>query len=89
MKLHYVFIVFTDYPTFPSTTRQSWTIKTSSQLEKPRYVILAFQTARKNDVRKDASMFDACDLRDFKLYLNNEQYPYENVKNDLGLMYDM
>lgn len=78
-----------EYPTLPSTTKQSWTIKTSSQLEKPRYVILAFQTARKNDVRKDASMFDACDLRDFKLYLNNEQYPYENVKNDLGLMYDM
>lgn len=78
-----------EYPTLPQTTKQSWTIKTSSQLEKPRYVILAFQTARKNDVRKDASVFDGCDLRDFKLYLNTEQYPYENVKNDLGLMYEM
>lgn len=78
-----------EYPTLPRTTKQSWTIKTSSQLEKPRYVILAFQTARKNDVRKDASVFDSCDVRDFKLYLNTEQYPYENIKNNVGLMYEM
>lgn len=78
-----------EYPVLPQTTKQSWTIKTSSQLEKPRYVILAFQTGRKNDTRKDASMFDGCNLRDFKLFLNTEQYPYENVKGDLSLMYDM
>lgn len=78
-----------EYPVLPQTTKQSWTIKTSSQLEKPRYVILAFQTNRKNDTRKDASMFDGCNLRDVKLFLNTEQYPYENVKGDLSLIYDM
>lgn len=78
-----------EYPILPVTTKQSWTIKTSSQLEKPRYVILAFQTARKNDLKKDASLFDGCKLRDVKLFLNTEQYPYENLKGDTSLMYDM
>lgn len=78
-----------EYPVLPVTTKQSWTIKTSSQLEKPRYVILAFQTARKNDLKKDASLFDGCKLRDVKLFLHTEQYPYENLKGDTSLMYDM
>ena len=34
---------------FPqSTTKHSWAIKTVTQLEKPRYVIFAMQTGRKN-----------------------------------------
>lgn len=41
-----------EYPILPETNRQSWTIKTSSQLEKPRYAILAFQTDRKNNIKK-------------------------------------
>lgn len=60
-----------EYPVLPVTTKQSWTIKTSSQLEKPGYVILAFQTSRKNDLKKDASLFDGCKLRDVKLFLNH------------------
>lgn len=32
-----------EFPTLPQTKRHNWAIKTSSQLEKPRYVILAFQ----------------------------------------------
>lgn len=48
------------YPALPTTTRQTWTVKTSSQLEKPRSVILAFQTAQKNDLTKQADKFDHC-----------------------------
>ncbi|XP_046660299.1 uncharacterized protein LOC124361346 [Homalodisca vitripennis] len=78
-----------EYPSLPQTTRQSWTIKTSSQIEKPRYVVLAFQTGRKNDLRKDASTFDRCALTNVKLYLNSQYYPYDNVHGDLCIFYDM
>lgn len=78
-----------EYPTLPETTKQSWTIKTSSHLEKPRYVILAFQTDRKNTAKKRCSQFDGCNLRDIKLLLNTEQYPYENIKGDVSLMYEL
>lgn len=78
-----------EYPTLPSSTRISWTVKTSSQLEKPRYVILGFQTARTNELTKDASVFDGCDLQEVKLYLNSQYYPYDNLRGDKSLMYEM
>jgi len=37
-----------EYPLLPTTNHIIWTVKTSTQLEKPRYVILAFQTNGKN-----------------------------------------
>lgn len=78
-----------EYPSLPATDRTSWTIKTSSQLEKPRYVVLALQTGRKNNVKADMSKFDACDITDVKLYLNSQYYPYDNVHGDFCIFYDM
>src|SRR5436190_2744515 len=78
-----------EYPVLPTTNRQSWAIKTSSQLEKPRYVILAFQTARKNEIKKDMSQFDACKLSNVKVYLNSQYYPYDNVHGDQSIFYEM
>ena len=78
-----------DYPQLPQTDRQSWTVKTTSQLEKPRYVVLAFQTDRKNNIRKDMSCFDGCKLKDVKVFLNSQHYPYENTRGDMCIFYDM
>ena len=58
-------------------------------MEKPRFVILAFQTDRKNSVTKDMSVFDGCKLRDVKLYLNSNYYPYDNIRGDKTLFYEM
>lgn len=77
-----------EYPVLPTSERQSWTIKTSSQLEKPRYVIVAFQTARKDDLSKHASVFDKCNIKEIKLFLNSQQYPYDNFRGDFALMYE-
>ncbi|XP_053598629.1 uncharacterized protein LOC128668850 [Microplitis demolitor] len=83
-----------EYPLLPRTTKHVWPIKTSTQLEKPRYVILGFQTARKNVVTKNASQFDHCNIRDVKLFLNSQSYPYGNLnlnisRNQYALIYDM
>jgi hypothetical protein len=78
-----------EYPTLPMTNRQSWTIKTSSQMEKPRFVVLAFQTDRKNKIKANASNFDSCDLTDIKLYLNSTYYPYDNIRGDYCIFYEM
>lgn len=78
-----------EYPILPRSDKQSWAIKTSSKLEKPRYVVLAFQTDRKNQKKKDASQFDVCSLTDVKLYLNSNYYPYDNVKGDYCIFYEM
>jgi hypothetical protein len=78
-----------EYPVLPTTKRQSWSVKTSNQLEKPRFVVLAFQTARKNDIKKNASNFDHCNLNNVKLYLNSQYFPYDNIHGDNTLFYDM
>jgi hypothetical protein len=64
-----------DYPVLPTTNKHVWTVKTTSQLEKPRYVIVAFQTNRRNQPVKNASNFDHCNITDVKLFLNSQSYP--------------
>ncbi|XP_029673420.1 uncharacterized protein LOC115241683 [Formica exsecta] len=54
-----------------NTTKHSWTVKAASQLEKPRYVIYALQTGRKNAVSKDITTFDDCKLT--KLLCQNKK----------------
>ncbi len=77
-----------EFPQLPSTSLQSWTIKTSSQLEKPRYVIVAFQTDRKNNLKKDMSCFDACSIKNIRLYLNSQYYPYDKQNGDIAIFYE-
>ncbi|XP_044010192.1 uncharacterized protein LOC122853842 [Aphidius gifuensis] len=83
-----------EYPLLPRTNKHIWTIKTASQLEKPRYVILVFQTNRKNQWNKNANNFDHCNISDVKLHLNSQIYPYGNLnldinKNQFALLYEM
>ncbi|XP_074000080.1 uncharacterized protein [Rhodnius prolixus] len=60
-----------EYPNLPSTNKLSWHVKTTKQLHKPRYVIIAFQT-----------IFDSADICNVKLYLNDNQYPYNDMQLD-------
>lgn len=83
-----------EYPILPEAPEHIWSIKTSSQLEKPRYIIIALQTNRKNQRVKDISKFDNCDISNIKVHLNSETYPYEdlNVKfarERYAILYDM
>lgn len=83
-----------EYPILPSTTKHSWSVKTATQLEKPRYVIVAFQTGRKNNVKKNTAKFDHCNLTNVKLHLNSVSYPYDDLRldfdsNKYAVLYDM
>ena len=68
-----------EYPLLPITSRQVWTVKTSNQVEKPRFVILGFQTTRKDQKAVNASRFDLCNLTNVKLFLNSQSYSYGNL----------
>ncbi|XP_018403205.1 PREDICTED: uncharacterized protein LOC108780111 [Cyphomyrmex costatus] len=83
-----------EYPLLQSTTKHTWAVKTATQLEKPRYVIFALQTGRKNIMSQNASVFDDCKLSNVKLYLNSEFYPYGDLNLDFdqkryALLFDM
>ncbi|KYM84799.1 hypothetical protein ALC53_05052 [Atta colombica] len=53
-------------------------------LNSKSHVIFALQTSRNNNILQNASVFDACNLSNVKLYLNSDFYPY----NDLNLDFD-
>lgn len=83
-----------EYPSLPATTRHTWTVKTSSQLEKPRYVIFALQTDQRNKLTANAGLFKSCSLSNIKLYLNSQFFPYDNInvefsKHRFTVLYEM
>ena len=82
-----------EYPLLPKTTKHTWSIKTTSQVEKPRYVVIGFQTDRKNQAYKDMSRFDHCNMREVKVFLNSVYYPYEGInirfnEDNYALLYE-
>lgn len=83
-----------EYPTLPQTDKHIWAVKASTQVQKPRYIIIGFQTKRNNFINKNMSHFDHCNLLDLHVYLNSECYPYENVNvrfddNQYAVLYYM
>lgn len=83
-----------EYPVLQQTQRHTWNIKTTNQLEKPRFVLVGFQTNKKNNVANNMSRFDHCNLSNLKLFLNSEMYPYDNLnlnfdKNQFAILYEM
>ena len=76
--------VLYEYPMLPNTMKHVWTVKTSNQLEKPRFVILAFQTNRRSVNAANTSRFDHCNITNVKLFLNSQCYPYGNMNLDVN-----
>lgn len=62
------------------TTKEIWSVKTCTNVESPRYVIVAFQTDKKDKKTQDVTLFDNIDISNIKLSLNSEYYPYEDMK---------
>lgn len=69
-------------PAVDETTRHTRAIATSTKLSTPRHIITGFQTARDGKVDKDISKFDHCNLQNFRVFLNTERHPYDNLNID-------
>ncbi|KAL6416556.1 hypothetical protein ACFW04_012416 [Cataglyphis niger] len=57
-----------EFPLLQNTTKHSWAVKAATQLEKPRYVIFALQSGRKNVLPQVPSIFDNCKLTNVKFF---------------------
>ena len=69
-------------PALQSTTKHSWAVKASAQLEKPRCIILVLQTDGKNVMSEDVTKFNNCKLANVNLFLKSEFYPYDDLNMD-------
>lgn len=65
-----------EYPALPEATSHMWAVKTVPHVNRPRYVIVAFQTERNNVRIPNASKFDSCGITQVRLHLNAQTYPY-------------
>lgn len=68
-----------EMPAVPQSMRNNWTVKTATQVGKPRYVVVAFQTNRNFIANEDPKVFDHCNITNIRLYLNNVRYPYDDL----------
>lgn len=84
LTMNFRAVEYFEHPNLGSSLQHTWQIKTSTGLERPLYVILGLQTDRKEQVNKDSSKFDHCNLRDAKLFLNSYQFPYESMDLDFS-----
>ncbi|KAJ8913264.1 hypothetical protein NQ315_012882 [Exocentrus adspersus] len=80
---------FHELPTFTEgSTKEIWSVKTCTNVESPRYVIVAFQKGRKDVKTEDIMGFDNVDISNLKVHINSEYYPYEDMNlNFDGLKY--
>lgn len=71
-----------EMPQLPRATKNIWAVKTSTNSNKPRYVIVALQVNGDNNQTLNSSHFENGNVSDVKLFLNNDVYPYNNFDSD-------
>ena len=74
-----------ELPTLRKTSHDIWAIKTTTIMERPRYVIIGFQnTANYENKSNDCTKFTHADISNIRLYLNSEVYPLERWNLDFS-----
>jgi len=64
-----------DTITVPQSTTFSWRLSVKTSPEKPRYIIVGFQTNRSGDQETNPALFNHCDLKNMYIMMNQERYP--------------
>ncbi|KAK9680991.1 hypothetical protein QE152_g38674 [Popillia japonica] len=73
-----------ELPALRTTKDDIWSVRSTTNLEKPRYVIVAFQNKRKDNYKADCSVFDNSLIKNIKVYLNSENFPYNNMNLEIS-----
>ena len=59
----------------PESTSFTWRLSVKTAPEKPRFIIVGFQTAKDGDQTKNPYIFDHVNLRNAYVMLNSDRYP--------------
>jgi hypothetical protein len=83
-----------EMPLNPNVNKIEWQMKTSTQMERPRYALLALQTNKRNNATANAFNVDHCKVKNVKLYLNGKSFPYSDLnlnitKKNGALLWEM
>src|SRR6478609_7344471 len=81
--------------TMVSQTRNfSWKLNAMSGVEKPRWIIVGFQTDKNTTQQQNPAIFDHVNLTNAQVSINGEKYPYYEINfdfatNDYSVLYEM
>src|SRR5688572_10298434 len=64
-----------DTITVPQSITFSWRLSVKTAPEKPRWVVVGFQTNKDGDQERNPSIFDHCNLKNAYVMLNQARYP--------------
>jgi hypothetical protein len=72
----------------------SWRLSVTGGIEKPRWIIIGFQTARINAQTQNPAIFDNLNLKNAYVTLNSERFPVSDIttnftRNEYSTLYDM
>lgn len=62
----------------------TWNLGVRTAPEKPRYVIIGFQTNKSNNQEANTSLFDHCQVTNMKVRLNSTEYPSSDMNADFN-----
>lgn len=94
ITLQYRSVDMMDYPALPQTRDLIWSVKTVAYVNRPRFVVIGFQTDRSKVHHVNSTLFDPCDITELRLHMNTQIFPYNMNEIDItgGLyaeLYDM
>ena len=64
-----------DMLTVPESTSFTWRLSVKSAPDKPRFIIVEFQTDKDGNETKNPSIFDHVNLKNAYVTLNSDRYP--------------
>ena len=68
----------------PESISFTWRLSVKTAPEKPRFIIVGFQTAKDGDQTKNQSTFDHVNLRNAYVMLNSDRYPAVDYNLSFG-----
>ena len=77
----------------PQVSHFTWRLSVKSSPEKPRWIIIGFQTDKDGGEEKNAGLFDHCNLTNIYAMLNSTKYPVVDynvsfTKNQFARLFD-
>jgi hypothetical protein len=77
-----------------NSTQFDWRLSVPGGVEKPRWIIVAFQTDRNDNQQQNPSIFDNVSLSNAYIELNNQRYPSSEIitnftRNSYSKLYNM
>jgi hypothetical protein len=73
-----------EYYDVPISTAMAWRIAAQSGSERPRWMLIGFQTDRSGSQLTNPAVFDNCNLKKIGVEINSDKYPYFDLSTNFA-----